>query len=246
MKYNCLIVEDNEIERDLLENYLLKLSFFNIVAVCSNAVEALKVLISTEIDIVFSDVDMPDISGLELLKSISNPPAFIFVTTYPEYALDSINLDAIDFLVKPIKLERLIKACHKAVEYLDFKQLKLHKEEELEKNDFFFIKGNKGYIRIDTDNILFIESFGDFSRLHTLDQQQHISLVNLKNIANQLPQNMFIRVHRQYLINQNHILEIVGNDIVLQNQHRIMMGATYRENLIKLVETKTLTRFGKS
>lgn len=244
MKYNCLIIEDNEIERDLLVSYLKKLDFFNIEAICDHAVDALKELKNKRIDIVFSDIDMPDISGIELLRGIAQPPAFVFVTTFPEYAIDSIDLDALDFIVKPVKIERLIKACNKVIEYLDFKRIQLAEAGPFEDtgNGFFFIKDSKGHIRVNYNDLLYIESFGDFSRIHTLDQQQHLILVNLKNIEQQLPANSFMRVHRQYIINQNLITKIAGNEITLNKQHHLPLGLAYREKLMEYIGQKTLTR----
>lgn len=248
MSYSCIIIDDNEIERDLLEVYLGKIGNLSIKAICANAFEALKILAKEQIDIVFSDIDMPDVSGIELLKTIKNPPIFIFVTSFPEYAIESINLDALDFIVKPLSIERLIKASEKAIEYLDLKKTSNHAEYNLDKKDenFFFIKDTKGYIRINYSEVLYIESLADFSRFHMLNARQHMALVNLKNIEKQLSQSIFMRVHRQFIINLDFLSEIIGNEIVLENGIKIPMGIAYKDNLIDLIHKKTLSRYSKS
>ncbi len=244
MKYNFIIVDDNEIERDLLESYLLKLNTFNIVDSCENALQAVEILNNHKIDIVFSDIDMPDISGLELIKNLKNPPVFVFVTSYPEYALDSINVDALDFIVKPISLERLLKASNKIIEYLNLKQLATAKEEnfDLISNDFFFIKDSKGHIKINFNDLVYIESLGDFSKLFTSTYQQHLILSNLKNLEKQLPLKMFKRVHRQYLINVNYIKEIAGNELLLSDNNKIPIGNAYKNDVMQFINEHTLSR----
>jgi two-component system LytT family response regulator len=245
MKYNCLIIDDNEIERDLLETYLLKLANFNIVASCESSLAAINILNEDkQIDVVFSDIDMPDISGLELLKSIKNPPVFVFVTSYPEYAIDSIDLDALDFMVKPISLERLLKASNKIIDYLNLKQLANTNEGkfDLVNDEYFFIKDNKGHIKVNYTDLIYVESLGDFSKLIMSETKQHLILSNLKNLEKQLPTKTFTRVHRQYLININYLKELVGSEILLSDGYKIPLGSAYRNEVMQFINERTLSR----
>lgn len=247
MRYNCLIIDDNEIERDLIESYLAKFNQLNIVAICEDGLQAIEALKNNAIDIVFSDIDMPDLSGIDLLKNTKNPPVFIFVTSHLEHAVESFELDALDFIAKPVSFERLLKAVNKSVEYLNLKKTQKPEHYPHEKDDegFFFIKDNKGHLRINNNEILYIESFGDFSKIILCNGEEHLALINLKNIESQLSPNNFVRIHRQFIINQNLITKITGNEITLNKQHTIPVGVSYRDKLMEHIDKKTLVRQSK-
>jgi len=245
MKYNCIIIDDNEIEGDLAEIYLKKIGSLEIKAVCRNSFEALKILSEEKIDIVFSDIDMPDISGIELFKNIKNPPVFIFITSHLEHAVESFELDALDFIPKPLNIERLLKSVNKAVDYLDLK-LKTSTiaiENPASEDGIFFIKETKGYTRLNYDEIVYIESLGDFSKLFT-PNGVHITLINLKNLEHQLP-NYYFRVHKQYIVNFNKIVSINQHEIILENDFKVPLSPSYREQILSLINNKTLVRSAK-
>ncbi|MNK00708.1 Transcriptional regulatory protein YpdB [compost metagenome] len=245
MRYNCLIIDDNEIERDLIETYLSKLSQLNIVAVCENGLEAIQILRDSAIDIVFSDIDMPDLSGIELLKNIKNPPVFIFVTAHLEHAVESFELDALDFIAKPVSLERLVKSVNKAMDYLELKRKvnEFSTEQTANEDGVFFIKETKGYTRLNYDEVIYIESLGDFSKLFT-HTDVHITLVNLKNLEHQLPKHYF-RVHKQYIVNFNKIVTANSYEIILENEFKVPLSPSYRDEVITLITDKALTRSPK-
>lgn len=242
MKINCLLIDDNEIERDLLETYLRKFSELEIVAICEDGIQALEVLRNQKVDLVFSDIDMPDLSGIDLLKNIKNAPAFIFVTSHLEHAVESFELDALDFIAKPINLDRLVKSVGKAVNYLELKN-KI-KEEPVEKtvdNDgIFFIKETKGYTRLNYDEIVYIESLGDFSKLFT-PHGVHITLINLKNLEHQLP-NYYFRIHKQYIVNFNKIVSVNTHEIILENDYKAPLSLSYRDQILSVINQRTLIR----
>ncbi|MES2418873.1 MAG: LytTR family DNA-binding domain-containing protein [Bacteroidota bacterium] len=244
MGYQCLIVDDNEIERDAIEMHLRKINGIEISAVCSNGPAAAAILLKEPIDIVFSDIDMPEISGLGLLKSIKTPPVFIFITSYTEYAAESFNLDALDFIVKPATFERLLKAANKAIEYLDLKKsAKLNKDPGKAPAPFeghFFLKETKGYTRLNYADVIYIESMGDFSKIFTA-HHKHITLVNLKNLERQLP-IYFTRVHKQYIINLNQIATISTNEIHLNHDYLVPLSLANKSELMQKVTDKTLLR----
>jgi two-component system LytT family response regulator len=244
--YRCLIVDDNEIERDLVEMFLQKIDRFEIVATCDNGITAASIIRNEPIDIVFSDIDMPDLSGLSLLKSIKNPPEFIFITSYAEYAAEGFNLDALDFIVKPVTYERLLKACHKAIEYLDLKRAvdqKEFTEAPQPEENHFFLKETKGYTRLNYDDVIYIESMGDFSKIFTATNK-HITLVNLKNLEKQLPA-IFTRVHKQYIINLNQITTITTNAIQLTSDYTVPLSIANKPDLMDKIVHKTLSRHTK-
>jgi DNA-binding LytR/AlgR family response regulator len=254
-KYKCLIAEDSLIDRDAIEMLLSKIERIAIESICSNGLEAATALQQKEIDIVFSDIDMPNLSGIELVNSLQKAPVFIFISSYAEYAAESYNLDVIDFIVKPVTLPRLIKATNKAIEYIELKKnyatpMVLTVPDTAEPaaapspgNDHFYIKENAGYTRIDYANLLYIESMGNFSRLYTNGQKNHITLVSLKNIEQQLPAAHFTRVHKQYIINLQHIQSLSSDgEVQLTGGHSIPSGAMYKAVLLDMINNKVLLR----
>jgi len=251
MTYSCLIVDDNEIERDAIEMHLKKIPSLNIIAVCSNGIEASQILSSNTVDIVYSDIDMPELSGMDLLKSLKKQPLFIFITSFSEYAAESFNLDALDFIVKPATFERILKATNKAIEYLELKKL-VGKEKTYADNstndeggDHFFFRETKGITKLKYDDVIYIESMGDFSKLFT-SSDKHIILVSLKNLEKQLPSKIFSRVHKQYIINVNHITTLTNHEVHLDHNFLVPISASNRQELLeKSIDKKILSRFLK-
>jgi two-component system LytT family response regulator len=245
-KYTCLIVDDNEIERDAIEMHLRKINLLAIKSVCSSGIEAAAILMKEQIDVVFSDIDMPELSGIGLLKSIKSHPIFIFITSHSQYAAESFDFDALDFVVKPATFERLVKASTKAIEYLDLKKLASlnNTPPPSDIENHFFIKETKGFTRLAYDEVLYIESMGDFSQIYTISGK-HITLVNLKNLERQLPTS-FLRVHKQYIINLNQIATIANAEILLNHNHTVPISLANRQELIEKVASKTIFRHIKS
>lgn len=249
MKYSCLIVDDNEIERDAIEMHVKKIPSIKIIAVCKDGMEASSILSNTAVDIIFSDIDMPEISGTALLKALKNKPLFIFITSYSQYAAESFDLDALDFIVKPATFERLLKAVNKAIEYIELKKLVKQTPEELPKeldkeDDYFFFKETKGITKLNYSDVIYIESMGDFSKIYT-HEDKHVILVGLKNLEKQLP-NFFSRVHKQYIINVNHISTITSHEVHLNRNFIVPISSINRQELLdRIIDKKTLSRFKK-
>jgi DNA-binding LytR/AlgR family response regulator len=257
--YNTIIADDNLIERDVLALYLSKIKQLNVLAECSNGEETAALLQKYAVDIVVCDIDMPRLNGINLLKGLTNPPVFIFISSYPEYAAESYNLDAIDYIVKPASFERVLKAVDKAVEYIDIKNnTKTYIEKEtantpileigsqVSTENFFFIKENNNYNKLNIHDITHIESMGDFSKIYTTGQKKFVVLVSLKSIEKQLSAKIFKRVHRQFIINLLHIGILNHSEVQLLDKTIIPISSSYRQNLIEsVVEKKLLKRFGE-
>ena len=253
LKYKCLIADDNLLDRDVLEMYLSKIDLLQIEAVCSDGLMAAAALQQQEIDIVFSDIDMPNLSGMELLQSLKRAPVFIFISSYAEHAAESFSLDVIDFVVKPVSLARLMKAANKAIEYIELKKNVSGETNNLnsiplkENVDFtadhFFIKENYDYIKIPYVDVIYIESMGNFSRLHTTNNKKHVTLVSLKNVESHLSTQNFMRIHKQYIINLKHIESISSNGgVILQGGHSIPLSNNYKTALMDIVNKKIISR----
>ncbi|MDY0904562.1 LytTR family DNA-binding domain-containing protein [Pedobacter sp. CFBP9032] len=251
MQYKCLIIDDNEIERDALEMHLKKISQLEIIAICKNGIEAADFLSRNNIDIVFSDIDMPELSGIALLKSIKKHPLFVFITAYSEYAAESYEVDAIDFVVKPATFPRILKAANKAIEYLELKNKVSGTAEAVQEvsdnhSDHFFFKETKGISKLKYNDVIYIESLGDFSKIFT-ENDMHIILVSLKNLEKQLPKNLFARVHKQYMININHIVTLTTHEVHMNHNFIVPISASNRQELLEsAIDKKILSRFIKN
>lgn len=245
-KYTCLILDDNEIDRDAIEMHLRKIGRLEVKGAYNNGVDAVETLIHNPVDIVFSDIDMPGLSGLGLLKSFKTPPIFIFITSFTEHATESFNLDALDFIAKPATFERLLKAANKAIDYLDLKKLADNNTQSLPNptnDNYFYVKENKGFTRLKYEEVIYIESMGDFSKIYT-PTDKHITLVSLKNLERQLP-SLFQRVHKQYIINLNQISTITNSEILLHHNHTVPISNSNRHELIEMMASRTLSRHTK-
>ncbi|MDP3393115.1 LytTR family DNA-binding domain-containing protein [Sediminibacterium sp.] len=243
--YQCIIADDHLVERALLTSYIKKIPSLELVAECKTGLEVLSILKDQPIDIVFSDVDMPDLTGIELVKTLKNPPVFVFISSFPEYAAEGFNLDIIDFAVKPISFDRFVKAVNKSIEYIELKKTSSTATASIQHEsteEYFFIKDNKGITRVNNNNVLYIESMGDFSKIYTQDQKTLVMLVGLKNAETQLQSKKFIRVHKQYLVNTEHIIQVLANEIILTNKASIPLSNAYKQTLNDSVIDKLLLK----
>ncbi|MDB5031380.1 LytTR family DNA-binding domain-containing protein [Mucilaginibacter sp.] len=248
MRYQCLVADDNLIDRDLIAKYISKIERLQLFAICDDGYDAAKVLAVKQIDILFSDIDMPNLSGLGLVKGLKHPPVVVFITSHAEYAVEGFNLDVIDFVVKPLTFERFYKAVNKAIEYLELKKAfndNIHSGEDLfqvEKNQqvkYFFIRENSVLTKISYDDVFYIESLGDYSTVFTATSK-HVTLVNLKKMEKHLPGSIFRRIHRQYIVNLNHLITIGANEVVLSNRHVVPISATARQEVFDLMVGHTM------
>jgi len=242
MVYKCIIVDDSKIARDTLNMHLAKLDQLEIVARCPDALSAQKVLADNNIDIVFSDINMPDLSGIGLLKSLKTPPVFIFISSHAEHAAESFDLDVIDFIVKPISFERVVKSVNKAVEYLALKKAATKTPEAVpeSKGDHFFIRESNSLVKLYYTDVAYIESMGHFSKINTIDGKKHITLVNLKNLEKQLPSDVFIRIHKQFIINYRNISSINSYDVTLSDKNNVLLSPLYRQELLNKIGNENI------
>lgn len=253
--YNCLIADYNAIDRKVLELHLRQLPMINLVASCADGREAAAILTNENIDIVFSEIELPGFTGMDLIQNLTTPPAFIFVTSHPEYAVKSFELNAVDFILKPYVFTRLYKAVTKAIEYGELKQLKnnltfsesVNLAQTTINDDHFFIRESHGITKLKYADVLYIESQGDFSKLHTTDSETHLTWVSLKYLTDQLPSVTFKRVHKQFLVNVNHVTTITGNSILLSHKRMVPLGLMYKQPLLEqIVNKKIITKLSEN
>ncbi|MCL3782398.1 response regulator transcription factor [Prolixibacteraceae bacterium JC049] len=224
--YNCLIVDDEPIARTVISTHLEKLNEFNIVNEVGDALSALEELRNKKIDLIFLDINMPQLSGLELVRLIKDKEVrVIFTTAYRDYAVEAFELDVVDYLVKPISFERFLKAVEKFVSIAKKEQAVSDNEE----NEFIFVKENKKLHRVKLEDILFIESMGDYITINLTDKQLVVK-DSLKNYEGLLPRERFARVHRGYIIAIAKVDVIDGNLLEIGSK-KIPVGRNYRDIL---------------
>lgn len=224
---NCIIVDDEPLAREAIEILIKDTSQLNLMGMFNNAIGASKFMKENPVDLIFLDIQMPGITGIEFARNISKRTLVIFTTAYTEYALDSYEVDAIDYLIKPVDPERFHKAVNKAIAYHSL-LLKEEKENiEAGNTEYFFVKSERRYFKINYKDILFIEGLKDYVIIQ-LDEQRVITRMNLKNIFELLPKHNFLRVNKSYIVNTKHIDSFDNNDIFIKT-HEIAIGNTYRD-----------------
>jgi len=234
---NCIIVDDEPLARDLLEDFTLKVPFLKLKAVCKNGFEAVEVLQKEKIDLIFLDIQMPDLSGLQLVESLSIKPQVIFTTAYHDYAVEGFELDATDYLVKPFTFERFLKAANKAfhiyhVKNTGMESLKLN-DDNVSK-DILFVKEGTSTVRINLNEVLYMEGLKDYIKIFTTGKT-FLTLMSLKKMERKLPKDIFIRVHRSYIVSIPKIDSIERNRIII-NDNWIPIGDYYKEEFFKRLE----------
>ena len=234
----CLIVDDEPIARDILENHLAPIDSVKVVASCKNAIEAFNIINTNQIDLLFLDINMPDISGLSFAKSITKNIKVIFTTAYREYAVDGFDLQAVDYLLKPISFERLLQAVNKYLdENIHVKSI-LPKEIVAEKSSFIFVRSDRKMIKINFVDINYIESLSDYIKIHLADKTV-VTRETISSIEAKLPQKNFIRVHRSYIISIDKIA-LFTNEYVEINTHEIPISRSYKNEVLLRLENMKL------
>lgn len=243
---NVIIVDDEPLAQDVLETYIEKVPELNLVKKCNNAFEANEALKSNQIDLMFLDIQMPQLTGIDFLKTLSKPPLVIFTTAYSNYAIEGFELNALDYLLKPISAERFMKAVNKAIE-----QIELQRKEvpagatapaEGENPDYIFVKADKKLVKVNFDEVLYIEGLKDYVIIR-MDNTRVITLQTMKSLEDKLPQNMFKRIHRSYIVNVNHIEAVVGNMVEVMEKGQakhLPVGKNYRDELLEMINKNRL------
>ena len=239
---NTIIVDDEPLAQDVLETYIEKLPDLNLVKKCSNALEANEALKTNEIDLMFLDIQMPQLTGIDFLKTLSNPPLVIFTTAYPNYAIEGFELNALDYLLKPISLDRFMKSVNKAVEQIELQRRNTGASIESIGEEYIFVKADKKLVKINYSDILYIEGLKDYVIIR-MDKQRVITLQTMKSLEDKLPKGMFKRIHRSYIVNLSKINAIVGNMVEVMEkgqQKHLPIGKNYREELLQIINKNRL------
>lgn len=233
-KYNVVVVDDEFLARKLLQDYVSKVESLHLVASCSNAIEAFRTLKNNPVDILLLDIQMPDVTGLDLVKTLEKKPAIIFTTAYSEYAVDAFNLGVVDYLLKPFDFPRFYQAIKKAFALLDMTK---EKEESMastvvteESQDFIVVKADYKLYKINLNDLLYIEGQHEYVTFHT-KQRRITALFALKDLEDRLPSNRFVRVHKSFIVSFKNIQDLDKTHVTVADE-RIPVGSSYRNELL--------------
>jgi DNA-binding LytR/AlgR family response regulator len=236
---NVIIVDDEPLAQDVLETYIEKIPEFNLVRKCSNAFEANETLKQHDIHLMFLDIQMPQLTGTDFLRSLAHPPVVIFTTAYSNYAVDGFELNALDYLLKPISMERFLKASNKAIEQIGMQQdRQTGTKPEEEGPDFIFVKADKKLIKINFNDVIYIEGLKDYVIIR-LKETRVVTLQTMKSLEDKLPSDIFRRIHRSYIVNMDKVDAIMGNMVEVQEKGQIKhlpIGKNYRDELQDLID----------
>ena len=227
MKIKCILVDDEPLALNLLESYAIQIPNLEVAGKFTHPVKALEFLQTNPVDLLLIDVQMPDLNGLELVTQLSVKPLIIFTTAYSQYAVEGFKVDAVDYLLKPIDLPDFQRAINKATELLE---LRSTKNTNIETNkEFLFIKSEYKIIRINFGEIIYIQGMSEYVKIHLTGRKPVMSLLSLKALESQLPQSMFMRVHKSYIVNLQKINMIERNEIVYDDGTIIPISQQYKD-----------------
>ena len=228
-----MAVDDEPLALELLEDNISKLPYLHLEASCSNAMEAIKVLQEKTIDLVFLDIQMPGLTGLQFIQSMTEKPMIILITAYEKYALEGFNLDVIDYLVKPVSLERFVKACNKAWE---LHQLKAKPKETTDNRlaDYIFVNADYSLLKVVMDDIMWVEGLKDYIKIHLKSSPKAvITRMTMKGMEDMLPPDRFIRIHKSYIAAMGFISAVRKSSVMI-GAVELPVSETYQEGLMKL------------
>lgn len=218
MNISCLIIDDEPSSQNVLKSFIHKIDYLELMQVCNNALEALEYLKNNAVDLLFLDINMPQLSGIDFYKSLKNPPKVIFTTAYSTYALEGFEVDATDYLLKPFSFQRFVKAVSKVKDLKD------------DKIEHIIVKCDKKLHQIKIEDIYFIEGLGDYIKVH-LNNNFLVTYKSLKMMHNSLPKSIFIQVHKSFIINKNKLEYIEGN-LAIINSNKIPLGQKYKKEFL--------------
>ncbi|MGZ8557339.1 MAG: LytR/AlgR family response regulator transcription factor [Chitinophagaceae bacterium] len=240
MMLNCIIIDDEPLARKGLKEYINDIDFLNLAGEFDNPLKAMELISRAEVHLLFLDIQMPKITGIDFFKTLPNAPPVIFTTAYPQYALEGFELNALDYLVKPISFDRFFKAVLKAKEYYEVRE-KNTADAATSSHGYFFIKAENKLVKIFLDDILFAEALQNYVVIHTKDKK-YLTYLTFKSVEEYLPADRFIKTHKSFIISAGKTESIEGNNIRI-GSHDIPISRNLKEEVMeKLLKGKFLKR----
>lgn len=240
MKINCIVIDDEPLARKGLKEYIADVDFLDLISEFDSALKAADLISRGEVQLLFLDIQMPKITGLEFLRTLQNPPPVIFTTAYPQYALDGFEMNALDYLVKPVSFERFLKAALRAKEFYEVREKNLTGASG-PAADYFFIKADNKLVKLMYDDILFAEALQNYVVIHTSDKK-YMTYLTFKSVEDYLPAEKFIKTHKSYIVSSAEIESIEGN-VIRIGPHHVPISRNLKDEVMdKLLKGKFLKR----
>jgi len=238
MIIRCLAIDDEPLALNKIAGYISRTPFLELSGACRSGYEAIELLSRTSVDLMFVDINMPDINGLDFVKSLQNRPQIIFTTAFSEYAIEGFKLDALDYLLKPIGYTEFLKASNKARSYLA--STISGSKKETSENEYLFVKSGSKNTRISLNEISYIEGMREYVRIHLVSGKSLMPLLSLRSLEEELPHDCFMRVHRSYIVNLNQIVTVEHNRIVFDGKIYIPVSDQYKEQFHTFLSSHSL------
>lgn len=233
-----LAIDDEPLALMQLQKMIETTPYFSLVGVCSDAFEAMKIMEAEEVDAIFADINMPDLSGLDFIRSLAEPPIVVFTTAYSQYAIDGYKVNAIDYLLKPFGLPEFQMAASKVKKQYELLQ-KTDNENHVEDN-ILFVKTDYRLVRINISEIQYIESQSEYLKLHLSSGPSLMVLMSIKRMTELLPSKHFIRIHRSYIVNMNHVVEISRLRVKMNEKTLLPIGDSYKDEALLFINQRTI------
>jgi len=238
MKLKCIALDDEPLALDQMANYIKRTTFLELGGLCRSGFEAMDVLSEKKIDLMFADINMPDLNGLDFVRSLRVKPLVVFTTAFSEYAIEGFRVEALDYLLKPVAYSDFLKASNKALNQFDsVNKLTVHADKPVE---HLFVKTDYKVVRISLNDIIYIEGMREYARIHLTTGKSVMPLVRLHSLEEQLPHDRFMRVHRSYIVNLDKIVSIENSRIVFDGKNIIPVSEQYKEFFNRFLSTHSL------
>lgn len=233
MKISCIVVDDEPLALEVLSSFIARIPYLVLEGQYTDPFFAMEHLRKKKVDLLFVDIQMPDISGIELVKTLNNPPKIVFTTAYSSYAIEGFNLNAMDYLLKPIAFDRFLVAVNKVRDYMELSEAaqEVHQPEEKDVPEYMFVKSNYKDIKINFNEVLYIEGSEDYIKIHTTTKKV-MTLLSMKGVMEKLPENQFIRIHRSFIVAIDKI-ESKSNERITIVKQSLPIGASYLNEVSK-------------
>lgn len=239
MKTKCLIIDDEPLARGLIRNHLDKLDNFEVVGECSDAMKALEALHNHKVDLMFMDIQMPQITGIEFLKTLKHPPQVIITTAYREYAIEGFELDVVDYLLKPITFERFLKSVNKYFQVAGNEHPGFSSSPSVQEDAYIYVKENKRVVKIQLNEILYIEGLSEYVKIHTADKKI-VTKTSMSGMEEKLPDTDFLRIHKSYIVSLRKIEAFTATSIEIGGKE-LPVGRSYKNRVAGVLQRDGIT-----